>query len=85
MLKSMLSNLQIYSMFLLLAPILVLYKLERAWRDFLWGYDGEVWKFHLMGWDKNCWPTKQGGLGLKDSLMAYQQDKQLQHNTSTNN
>ena len=36
-------------------------KIERLQRDFLWGDS----KLHLVGWDKVCAPSQNGGLGVR--------------------
>ena len=42
-------------------PTHVANKIERLQRDFLWGNS----KLHLVGWDKVCAPSKNGGLGVR--------------------
>lgn len=53
---STLSNLP--TCFLSLFPILtvVANRLEKLQRDFLWGSDGGVHKFHLLNWENICFP-----------------------------
>lgn len=69
LLKSVLSNLLVYFMSLFMGPMLVIHKLERIRRDFLWhSTDGEH-KFHLMRWNLICSPFSEGGLSIR-SLKA---------------
>ena len=61
LLKSTLSSLPTYYLSLFTIPMHVANKIERLQRDFLW----ENSKLHLVGWDKVCAPSKNGGLGVR--------------------
>ena len=61
LLKSTLSSLPTYYLFLFTIPTHVANKIERLHRDFLWGNS----KTHLVGWDKVCAPLEYGGLGVR--------------------
>ena len=52
LLKSTLSSLPTYFLFLFTIPTHVANKIEKLQRDFLWGDT----KTHLLGWDKVCMP-----------------------------
>ena len=61
LLKSTLSSLLTYYLSLFTIPTHVANKIERLQRDFLWGNS----KLHLVGWDKVCAHSKNGGLGVR--------------------
>lgn len=63
-LKSVLSSIPIYYLSLFPAHALVVKKLEKVPRDFLWS-SGEDKKFHLMRWKEVCWLLKKCGLGIR--------------------
>lgn len=50
-------------MFLFSIPQSVAQKIDRARRNFLWDSHDDMKKF-LVGWDRNCCPLDQGGLGV---------------------
>ncbi|KAF5443548.1 hypothetical protein F2P56_036096 [Juglans regia] len=55
LIKSTLSNLSTYFLSLFPLPVGVAYRLEKIFRDFLWGSFEYVKKFHLIKWDKNMY------------------------------
>lgn len=68
LIKSVLDSLPIYWMNLHFIPAVVLKRMEKIRRDFLWGHVGTRFlkerKLHLISWGKVCKPLGQGGLGL---------------------
>ncbi|KAG2700502.1 hypothetical protein I3760_06G000400 [Carya illinoinensis] len=64
--KSTLSNIPMY--FLSLFPLLVgvANRIEKLFRDFLWGGLGEENKIPLVNWKKVCCPLDVGGLGVRN-------------------
>ena len=65
LLKSTLSSLPTYYLFLFPIPVNVAKRIKRLQRNFLWGGMGEEHKFHLVAWDRICSPMQQGGLGVR--------------------
>ena len=65
LIKSILSNLPIYTMSLFRIPKGVKYRLEKIQRDFLWGGGNLDRKIHLVGWRTICTIKKGGGLGIR--------------------
>ena len=61
LLKSMLSSLPTYFLFLFSPFLHVANKIENLQRDFLWGDT----KTHLLGWDKVCMFMADGSLGIR--------------------
>ena len=45
-------------------PIHLCEKLDKIYRDFLWGSTREKKKLHLVGWSKIIKPEEEGGLGI---------------------
>ncbi|KAG7992074.1 hypothetical protein I3843_02G109700 [Carya illinoinensis] len=66
LIKSTLSNLPTYFLSLFLVPAGVANRLEKIFRDFLWGGLEDARKCHLIKWDKVCNPLSSGGLGLRN-------------------
>ena len=66
LIKSTLSNLPTYFMFLFPIPAAVAYRMEKLQQDFLWGGMGDESKFHLMKWADVCKPIRCGGFGVKN-------------------
>jgi hypothetical protein len=66
LIKSTLSNLPTY--FLSLVPFLagVTNCTENLPRDFLWGWIGEEFKYHLVSWSKVCSLIFEGCLGIRN-------------------
>jgi hypothetical protein len=66
LIKSTLSNLPTYLLSLFLIPVSVANRIEKLYRDFLWGGIGDEFKFHLVNWSKVCSPISEGGLGIRN-------------------
>jgi len=66
LIKSTLSNLPTYFLSLLPIPSSVASRIEKMYRDFLWGGIGEEFKFHLVNWSKVCSPISSGGLDIRN-------------------
>lgn len=64
LIKSALSNLPVYFMFLFHAPSLVLCKIEKIIANFIWHTEGDK-KFHLVNKNQICQSYKNGGLGIR--------------------
>lgn len=56
LIKFTLSCLPTYFLSLFPIPVAVAKRLEKIERDFLWGCDGNVHKFHPVKWDMVCSP-----------------------------
>jgi hypothetical protein len=41
-------------------------RIEKLQRDFLWGWIGDEFQYHLVRWDKICSPIFEGGLGIRN-------------------
>jgi hypothetical protein len=41
-------------------------RIEKLYRDFLWGGLGDEFKFHLVKWSKVCSPISEGGLEIRN-------------------
>ena len=65
LLKSTLSSLLTYYLFLFTIPKAVVTRLERIQRNFLWGSTIECFKFSLVAWKKVCLLRELGGLGVR--------------------
>jgi hypothetical protein len=65
LIKSTLSNLPTYYLFLFPIPIGVAIRLKKLQQDFLWGGINEEFRFYLFSWSKICSLKQTGGLGLK--------------------
>ncbi|WJZ94813.1 hypothetical protein VitviT2T_013639 [Vitis vinifera] len=65
LIRSTLSNLPIYFMFVLRLPSSIRRRLEQIQRDFLWGGGNLERKPHLVRWEVVCLNKKNGGLGIK--------------------
>jgi hypothetical protein len=66
LIKSTLSNLPTYFLYLFPIPVSVANRLEKVQRDFLWGGLNEEHKFHLVKWAHICSPRQEGGLGIRN-------------------
>ena len=64
LLKSILSSLPTYYVFLFTIPKAMAIRLERIQRNFLWGSSVECFKYPLVAWEKVCLPRELGGLGI---------------------
>jgi hypothetical protein len=65
LIKSTLSSLPTYFLSLFPIPRTVAMRIEKLQRDFLWGSEDGVHKFHLLSWANVCSPIRFGGLGLR--------------------
>ena len=65
LIRSALSSVPTYFMSLHVMPVLVANRIEKLQRDFLWGCDGEVKRYHLVSWDTICQAKSSGGLGVR--------------------
>ena len=65
LIKSLLSSLPTYFLFLLPLPGKVAKRIEKLQRDFLWNGIGGEPKIHLVNWAKVCRPLQVGGLGIR--------------------
>lgn len=61
--KSVLSNLPIYYMFIFKCPILAVNPIEKLQQDFLGHGRSEEQKLHLVDWASVCNSKQEGGLG----------------------
>jgi hypothetical protein len=68
LIKSTLSSLPTYFLFLFAVPASVAHRIEKLQRDFLWGGLGNEFKYHLVNWRTLCAPIQQGGLGLRQII-----------------
>ncbi|RVW51122.1 putative ribonuclease H protein [Vitis vinifera] len=65
LIKSTLSSIPIYQMSLFRMPKIVVRRLEKLQRDFLWGEGNMERKVHLVKWEIVCGDKERGGLGLR--------------------
>ena len=72
LLKSSLSSLPTYFLFLFTIPKTVTARLESIQRNFLWGSFEGSFKYPLVAWEKVCLPLEMGGLGIR-SVVPFNQ------------
>jgi len=65
LLQSTLSSRPVYFMSLFTIQATVTNQLEKIMRDFLWSSSDSNNGFHWAHWDDVCWPTHEGGLGIR--------------------
>ncbi|RVX02717.1 LINE-1 reverse transcriptase-like [Vitis vinifera] len=65
LIKSTLASIPIYQMPLFRMPKIVIRRLEKLQRDFLWGGGNMERKVHLVKWEIVCGDKGRGGLGLR--------------------
>ncbi|RVW65604.1 putative ribonuclease H protein [Vitis vinifera] len=65
LIKSTLANLPVYQLSLFRMPKLVVKRLEKLQRDFLWGGGSMERKIHLINWEVVCSQKESGGLGIR--------------------
>ena len=65
LIKSTLASMPIYQMSLFRMPKIVVRRLEKVQRDFLWGGGNLERKAHLVNWEVVCADKDKGGLGLR--------------------
>ena len=66
LIKSTLSNLPTYLLYLFPIPADIAYRIERLQQNFLWGGLGDDSKHHLENWSKLCLPIQSGGLAIRN-------------------
>ena len=66
LIKSVFSSIPLFFMSLFKLPSLVVDKLVRIQRNFLWGWGSNGRKIAWASWDKVCEPRDFGGLGIID-------------------
>ncbi|RVW54295.1 putative ribonuclease H protein [Vitis vinifera] len=65
LIKSTLASIPIYQLSLFRMPKLVVKRLEKLQRDFLWGGGSPERKIHLINWGVVCTHKEKGGLGIR--------------------
>nr|CAN68550.1 hypothetical protein VITISV_027787 [Vitis vinifera] len=65
LIKSTLANMPIYQLSLFRMPKLVVKRLEKLQRYFLWGGGSMERKIHLINWEVVCTQKESGGLGIR--------------------
>ncbi|KAJ9699285.1 hypothetical protein PVL29_008065 [Vitis rotundifolia] len=65
LIKSTLASIPIYQLSLFRMPKLVVKRLEKLQRDFLWGGGSMERKIHLINWEVVCTQKEKGGLGIR--------------------
>ncbi|XP_039056340.1 uncharacterized protein LOC120199270 [Hibiscus syriacus] len=66
LINSVLSMLPLYYMSIFPVPKVVVSKLDKIRRGFLWGYDGNTKRLPRVNWGRLCTPKKKGGAGIID-------------------
>ncbi|KAL0295876.1 UNVERIFIED_CONTAM: hypothetical protein Sangu_3179800 [Sesamum angustifolium] len=66
LIKTVLASMPIYLLQVLNPPVSTIQKLERLFAKFLWGSTTEQWKIHWTKWHTICYPTEEGGLGIRN-------------------
>ncbi|RVX13176.1 LINE-1 reverse transcriptase-like [Vitis vinifera] len=65
LIKSTLASMPIYQMSIFRMPKVVVRRIEKVQRDFLWGGGNMERKVHLVKWEVVCTDKDKGGLGLR--------------------
>ncbi|RVW32801.1 GTPase Der [Vitis vinifera] len=65
LIKSTLASMPIYQMSIFRMPKVVVRRIEKVQRDFLWGGGNMERKMHLVKWEVVCTNKDKGGLGLR--------------------
>ncbi|RVX00219.1 putative ribonuclease H protein [Vitis vinifera] len=65
LIKSTLASMPIYQLSLFRMPKMVVRRLEKLQRDFLWGGGSLERKVHLINWEVVCAQKEKGGLGIR--------------------
>ena len=71
LINACLSNLLVYYMSLFKMPKVVIERLDRIRRDFLWDGQGDKKKLHLMKWSEVIKPKSSGGLGSLEKKIGF--------------
>ncbi|KAL0293865.1 UNVERIFIED_CONTAM: hypothetical protein Sangu_3229700 [Sesamum angustifolium] len=66
LIKTVLSSMPIYLLQVLNPPVSTIQKLERLFARFFWGSTTEQRKIHWTKWHNVCFPTDEGGLGIRN-------------------
>ena len=69
LIRSTLSNLPTYLMFLFQLPRGISSRLEKIQMDFLWGSSSSGRKIHLINWKDVCSSKEKGGLGIRNLIL----------------
>ena len=69
LIRSTLSSMPIYLIFLMRMPKYVVIRLEKTQRDFLWGGGALDKRPHLVSWKVVCTYKRKGGLGVKSLVI----------------
>ncbi|RVW33328.1 putative ribonuclease H protein [Vitis vinifera] len=65
LIKSTLASMRIYQMSIFRMPKVVVRRIEKVQKDFLWGGGNTERKVHLVKWEVVCTDKEKGGLGLR--------------------
>ena len=68
LIQSTLSSIPTCFMSLQVIPVSLAKLIEKIQRDFLWGSNGEEFRYHLGKWDVVC-RSKEGGLGVRKLIL----------------
>ncbi|KAL0291297.1 UNVERIFIED_CONTAM: putative ribonuclease H protein [Sesamum radiatum] len=77
LIKTVLASMPIYLLQVLNPPVSTLQKIEQIFAKFFWGSSTEQKKIHWTKWHNVCYPTEEGGLGirnLRDMVTAFSID-----------
>lgn len=66
LLHSVIYSIPIYYLYSCCVPIVILNKIDKVARSFLWSHREDTKKFHLIGWHQVTKPKKEGGLGISN-------------------
>ncbi|KAK4383741.1 hypothetical protein Sango_2748000 [Sesamum angolense] len=66
LIKTVLSSMPIYLLQVLNPPVSTIQKHERLFARFFWGSTTEQRKIHWTKWHNACFPTDEGGLGIRN-------------------
>ncbi|KAK4384505.1 hypothetical protein Sango_3053800 [Sesamum angolense] len=66
LIKTVLSSMPIYLLQVLNPPVSTIQKLVRLFARFFWGSTTEQRKIHWTKWHNVCFPTDEGGLGIRN-------------------
>ncbi|KAL6336179.1 hypothetical protein AAG906_011061 [Vitis piasezkii] len=69
LIKNTLASIPIYQLSIFRMPKLVVKRLEKLQRDFLWGGGSLERKIHLINWEVVCTQKEKGGLGIRKIVL----------------